>query len=84
MGPIVSLITSHSQQNQFYKSQPVTKPVNATAHGLCMNVAIRAGRYWNLLSQYIIAKSITVLLYIMIFFNFFLSLRPIIQQSALF
>ena len=47
-------------------------------------VIIRAGQYWNLLSRYIIAKSITVLLYITIFFNFFLSLRPIIQQSALF
>ena len=31
----------------------------------------RAGWYWNLLSWYIIAKSIMVLLYIMIFFYFF-------------
>ena len=29
---------------------------------------VRAGQYWNLLSRYIIAKSITVLLYITIFF----------------
>ena len=28
----------------------------------------RAGRYWNLLSRYIMAKSITVLLYITIFY----------------
>ena len=29
----------------------------------------RAGQYWNLLSQYIMAKSITVLLYITIFYS---------------
>ena len=29
-----------------------------------------ARQYWNLLSQYIMAKNITVLLYIMIFLNY--------------
>ena len=33
-------------------------------------VVPRAGRYWNFLSRYIMAKSITVLLYITIFYFF--------------
>ena len=45
------------------------------------HIRIKAGQYWNLLSRYIMAKSITVLLYIMIYY-FFLSLRPILQYST--
>ena len=45
MGPNVSIVTSHSLQNQLQKSRPVSKPVNATVHGYmqghqCMSVSI--------------------------------------------
>ena len=40
MGPIVSLMTSHGQQNQLQKADQSARPVNATVHRQCMSVAI--------------------------------------------
>ena len=40
IGPIVSVVTSHGWQNQFWKADQSAKPVNAAVHEWCMSVAI--------------------------------------------
>ena len=40
MGPIVSVVSSHGQQNPLQKANQSVKPGIATVHGYCMSMAI--------------------------------------------
>ena len=48
-----------------------------------IGVISRAGRYWNLLSRYITAKNILVLLYITIFSNYAMECIIVVDQLQL-